>query len=356
MDHQYDSPTEKIMLRYGLALMVLLAWLLATAHGQEQPQPQPETSNTKLSVHLTHILGFKGVHGNVSGQLLIDGDALEFQRHGDPAARVNIASIQNISLGEQDKQVGGMPMMLGKSAVPFGGGRVVSLFSHKKYDSLTIEYLDENGGLHIAIFRVNKGAAQKIKDALIANGAHIGASAIPASMQTAQEQSLTTAEQWSVQVERVDPGTTSIDPSFSGAIYENLLKDLAKSKQFKAVFRSGDRNITDPSGVLVLKTVVKKYNAGSETRRAVTTVTGATKLSVEIQLLTRDGDVVVAHTIQGNVRLLGDNLRATDKVAHHAAKQLQHSKLPEPGASVQPKAVLTSCNDVAKDPMALEWA
>jgi hypothetical protein len=29
-------------------------------------------------------------------------------------------------------------MMLGKAAVPYGGGRVVSLFSHKKYDSLTI--------------------------------------------------------------------------------------------------------------------------------------------------------------------------------------------------------------------------
>jgi len=50
----------------------------------------------------------------------------------------SITSIRKISLGEQDNQVGGLPMTLGKTAVPFGGGRVVSLFSHKKYDSLAM--------------------------------------------------------------------------------------------------------------------------------------------------------------------------------------------------------------------------
>ena len=33
-------------------------------------------------------------------------------------------------------------MKLGKAAAPFGGGRVVSLFAHKKYDTLTLEYVD----------------------------------------------------------------------------------------------------------------------------------------------------------------------------------------------------------------------
>ena len=87
--------------------------------------------------------------------------------------QVSISSIQNISLGGQDKQVGGVPMMLGKAAVPFGGGHVVSLFSHKKYDSLAIEYLDSRGGFHGAIFRLAKGQGETFKNALIAHGAHI---------------------------------------------------------------------------------------------------------------------------------------------------------------------------------------
>ena len=64
-------------------------------------------------------------------------------------------------------------MTLGKTAAPFGGGRVVSLFAHKKYDFLTVEYLDNNGGFHGAIFQLDKGQGQPFKKDLVANGAHI---------------------------------------------------------------------------------------------------------------------------------------------------------------------------------------
>ena len=69
-------------------------------------------------------------------------------------------SIQDIFVEDEDKQVGGTAMMLGKAAVPYGGGRVVSLFAHKKYDILTLEYLDSSGGLHDAIYQLNKGQGQ----------------------------------------------------------------------------------------------------------------------------------------------------------------------------------------------------
>jgi len=86
---------------------------------------------------------------------------------------VSISSIQDIFVEAEDKQVGGTVMTLGKTAAPFGGGRVVSLFAHKKYDFLTVEYLDNNGGFHGAIFQLDKGQGQTFKKALVANGAHI---------------------------------------------------------------------------------------------------------------------------------------------------------------------------------------
>ena len=64
-------------------------------------------------------------------------------------------------------------MNLAKTAAPFGGGRVVSLFSHKKYDTVTLEYVDSNGGLHGAIFQLNKGQGQVLRSELEAAGAHI---------------------------------------------------------------------------------------------------------------------------------------------------------------------------------------
>jgi hypothetical protein len=137
-----------------------------------------------------------------------------------------------------------------------------------------------------------------------------------------------------VQVDRVDPGGTSLDPCFSDAIYENLLRQLSKSKRLKDVLRSGDRNADDVSGLLVLKTIAEKHSPGSETRRAVTTVTGATKLKVHIQLVTRNGRVVLDRAVEGNVWFIGDNLRATNKVANNKAKILKRLTLPAVGGLV----------------------
>ena len=333
MNHKSQSFTDPIntslLLRGGLALLILLVWLVATANGQSRV----ETSAGSSFLHVKHVLGFENVRRNASGELSIDDDNLRFHRDGSPVVQVSITSIQNISLGEEDKQVGGVPMMLGKAAVPFGTGRVVSLFSHKKYDSLSIEYLDSSGGFHGAVFRLTRGQGLPFKHNLMAHGAHITPPEDATSVRHITEESLDAEQQWSVQIDRVDPGGTTLDPCFSDAIYENLLQKLSKSKQFKHVFRSGDRNASD-SGVLVLKTLVEKYSPGSETRRAVTTVAGATKLNVHIQLLMQNGHVVLERVVKGNVRFIGDNLRATNKVANNTAKILKRLTLPALAVSV----------------------
>jgi hypothetical protein len=144
------------------------------------------------------------------------------------------------------------------------------------------------------------------------------------------------AQQWSVQVDKIDPGDVTIERSFRDAIYENLLEELAKTKQFKQLYRSGDRNAKDVPHLLILKTTVQAYTPGSETRRAVTTVSGATKLNVRIQLVAPEGHQVLEHVVAGNVRFIGSNLRATHNLAHSVAATLKRSTLPET-ASVVPE-------------------
>lgn len=141
--------------------------------------------------------------------------------------------------------------------------------------------------------------------------------------------------QWSVVVNQVDTGGLSIAPEFKIAIYENLLQELAKTKQFSTVLRSGDRSANDVSTLLILKTTIESYTPGSETKRAVTTVMGATKLKVRSQLCTREGRVILERVVDGNVRLFGGNLRATHNLACNVAKTIKNSTLPEPAPSVQ---------------------
>ena len=156
---------------HGLAFLTVLLSLSTASIGQNQSEAQSPVPGS--AIHITHVLGFEGARHNATGDLKIQGDAVQFQRDGSPTAQVNISSIQDIFVEDEDKQVGGTAMTLGKTAAPFGGGRVVSLFAHKKYDFLTVEYLDNNGGFHGAIFQLDKGQGQTFKKELVANGAHV---------------------------------------------------------------------------------------------------------------------------------------------------------------------------------------
>ena len=71
-----------------------------------------------FSIRLTHVLGLKTSRTTLA---------------------VNSQCIQEGFLGEQDKQLGGVAMTLGQAATPYGGGRVIALFSRKKCDTLTLE-------------------------------------------------------------------------------------------------------------------------------------------------------------------------------------------------------------------------
>src|SRR5258708_4759869 len=70
----------------------------------------------------THILGLEDISKGANGHLSVQDGVLQFQRDEGRGAQVSIASIQNVFSGEQDRQVGGVPMTLGRAATPFGGG------------------------------------------------------------------------------------------------------------------------------------------------------------------------------------------------------------------------------------------
>jgi len=167
---KYD-PNAGCLINRLLAYTILLVWC-STAMLSQNPSVPVSVAGSP-GIRVTHVLGLEGVSGNTTGNLTIEDNTLQFQKSGGATNQVSIASIQDVFLGEQSKQFGGLPMTLGKAATPFGGGRVISLFSHKKYDTLTVEYLDINGGLHGAIFQLNKGQGQVIKNELVAKGVHV---------------------------------------------------------------------------------------------------------------------------------------------------------------------------------------
>jgi hypothetical protein len=157
----------------GRILTCLMLMVCYRTSLMAQNQSATDTPVTGSTLRVTHVLGFQGISNKATGHLFVQGESLRFQKSHGAAAQVPIGSIQDVILGEEDKQTGGVPMALARTAAPYGGGRVISLFSHKKYDTVTLEYLDSEGGFHGAIFELNKGEGQVLKSDLAAKGAHV---------------------------------------------------------------------------------------------------------------------------------------------------------------------------------------
>jgi hypothetical protein len=156
--------------RSTLTGLLLLIFCSACLMAQDQGGAAPAAGS---AVRVTHVLGFESISNNANGELSIQQHTLRFQKSDGSSVQVGVESIQDLSLGVADKQVGGTAAAVGRAATPYGGGRLISLFSHKKYDTLTVEYLDPNGGFHGAVFQLDKGQGQALKDALVAGGAHV---------------------------------------------------------------------------------------------------------------------------------------------------------------------------------------
>jgi hypothetical protein len=150
------------------SLAVLICCSLAVP---AQTTIHTEDTGAVFSIRATHLLGFENVKNDCRGLLTIRHDLLQFQQNDETPAEVKIGSVREVALGEESKQVGGLPMTLGKAAAPFGSGRVVSMVAHKKYDTLTLEYVDDAGGIHGAIFQLQKGQADVVKSELLTHGA-----------------------------------------------------------------------------------------------------------------------------------------------------------------------------------------
>jgi hypothetical protein len=157
--------------RHALWLWTVLLCCSLTASAQKVT-PEGDRS-APFSIRATHLLGFANARNNSTGTLSIQDNSLQFQQNGKPSAKVKIALVRDVFLGAEGRQIGGLPMTLGKTAAPFGGGRVVSLFAHKSYDTLTLEYVDGAEGIHGAIFQLTKGQGELLKNELIIQGATI---------------------------------------------------------------------------------------------------------------------------------------------------------------------------------------
>jgi len=111
-----------------------------------------------------------------------------------------------------------------------------------------------------------------------------------------------------IEVAMIESDEIPLPAEFLVARYENLIHQMEK-QGFSAVYRPGDRNAATVDDRVVLHSIVRGFKRGSETERKVTTVAGATSITVHCQFTRPDGTPVLERDIAVNVRFFGANLR-----------------------------------------------
>ncbi len=129
-----------------------------------------------------------------------------------------------------------------------------------------------------------------------------------------------------IQIERTNPPEDLFIPEdFRIATYENVILQVEKTKKFKHVYRSGDRAAADVPDLVILHLVPQAFKEGSQKKREVTTVAGATSIKIKVTFTDKSGKVLLERDIEGKVRFFGENLRATYDLAKKVAQVVTDS-------------------------------
>ena len=136
----------------------------------QQAAPAPAAQAPAPDQNAECVIGLEHIKNHTNGKLTVEADALQFATQKG-TAKIPIAAILDIFTAKDSKQVfGGLKGAAVKAAVPYEGGRVLSLFS-REIEVLTVEYRDADNGWHGTVFKLNKGQAIVIKRDLVAKGA-----------------------------------------------------------------------------------------------------------------------------------------------------------------------------------------
>jgi len=122
-----------------------------------------------------------------------------------------------------------------------------------------------------------------------------------------------------LKVEMIQSDQIAVPAAFQVAVYENLIQQLGKKASFLHVYRDGDRDAASIPNLVVLHTTVSRFKEGSEEMRQVTTVAGATSITIHCRFTSADGKLLLEKDVNGKVRFFGDNRKATYDFAKKAS-------------------------------------
>lgn len=313
-------------------LLVLLqpALLCAPAILQAQTSPLAEagpiaqsiqTGSSWTSKKAQYIYGLPEIKPHQKGTLTLTTKDLTFT---DKAGSTVIprSTITAVSAGNQRVELWGLTGRIMRMAIPDNGGLAVAAFAHHRIDMLTVEFTDDRGGAHSAVF-------------------FLGAKTADAALQSFDlaPKSLRASAAYDCGSALTEPGSMLIlEPNWNGAqvpavyqglVYEHMAERFRGATNITHVYRQGE---TMPEGFCPQYTVhltVSGFREGSSVERAmlgpVGMFVGTTQMVFNAELTDRAGKLAINEEVKTTMRGEGESTDVADRVAKSLKKKYERA-------------------------------
>jgi len=131
-----------------------------------------------------------------------------------------------------------------------------------------------------------------------------------------------------IQIEQIQSEDVKLPMEFQMSMYEHVIEEVSKTKRFAHVYRDGNRDAASAPDLVTLRCIVTGFKQGSAMERQVTTVAGATSITVHLEFTDKNGQKLLQNDVKGNVRFFGENLRATYNFSKQVAGVVRQNFAP----------------------------
>lgn len=309
-----------------LSLLITACFPVSSKAISPGTDPQAEASRSVAagwsSSHVQYVLGLPEAKSRETGTLRIDQSVLTFTGK-DSQSAIQLQSIAAVGAGHERVELWGMKGRLLRMAMPNGAGLFAATFMHHQVDMLTVEYADQNGGYHAAVFFLPANEA--------ARAAQIIAAAPIGHREPASNVCGGGSLEWaSVRVPVPTWSDTRIPAAYRALVYERLIERLRETGGIHRVYRDGEVDERGGCPEFTVQLSVTGFKAGNQIVRASTGPVGffvdTTQMVFDVRILNERGQGVVLDQIKATVRGESESTKVAESVAKKVVKEFAESQ------------------------------
>lgn len=280
--------------------------------------PNPESAQVSAEpVDAQLVDGLPGMKPKEKGKLEITHRSLLF-RGKSGSVELPIASILAVGTDNQRVELWGVKGRILRMVIPNGGGLLAATMLHHRVDTLSVEFEDERGGYHAAVFYVDAQTAQRVLQLL---------SSEPPSGRTRSANTCDGGHPRPRTVRVLQPEWSNIEvpPAYRALLYESLVERLQKTKGVDYVYRDGEADAQQACAAFTVALTASEYKKGSQVQRASTGPVGfflgTTRLKFDMQITDAAGGLNYRAEIGAAARGETESMKVADAAAKKVAKE-----------------------------------